>query len=108
MKDAERESARAVWADAAKAVGLAFVKFTENLTVAWDAVTKAIREAFFPVDPAVALAQRRARFGGMGGDAGRWPDQWYSMHCTAWLCAECPSDVHGLRCQCPHHKKVRS
>jgi hypothetical protein len=25
MKDAERESARAVWADAAKAVGLAFV-----------------------------------------------------------------------------------
>ena len=55
MKDAERESARAVWADAAKAVGLAFVKFTENLTVAWDAVTKAIREAFFPVGPAVAL-----------------------------------------------------
>ena len=40
MKDAERESARAVWADAAKAVGLAFVKFTENLTVAWDTLAR--------------------------------------------------------------------
>lgn len=106
MTDVERENAKTVWADAVAALDRAFGKFADNLADNMSVVVKAFRAAF-PIAPEVRLAQTRARYGGMGEDAQRWPDRWYSTHCTAWLCGACPSDEHGLRCNCPHHRKVK-
>lgn len=49
------------------------------------------------------LAARRRIHGGNGSDAVRFPDQWQSTACTAWLHESCPSDEHDLHCTCTHH-----
>lgn len=50
------------------------------------------------------LYYRRCEFGGNAYDAHKWPDQWQSVQCAAWL-PDCPSDEHDLRCTGARHSR---
>jgi hypothetical protein len=51
------------------------------------------------------LEAHRARYGGMTEDLRRWPDQWQSFYCAAFLHQQCPTEQYDLRCTCPCHGK---
>ena len=49
------------------------------------------------------LRERRTEHGGNGSDAARWPKEWQSSACSAWLHPVCPSDRFDLSCTCTCH-----
>lgn len=68
------------------------------------AVGKMVR-ALRGLTPSGQLEIRRARWGGNGTDARRWPDQWQSAVCSAWLHESCPSASRDLGCTCRCHRR---
>jgi len=58
--------------------------------------------------PGSSLYWRRVEGGGMATDAERWPDQWVTYHCAAFLCGDCPTADLDLQCNCPCHRKGRN
>lgn len=58
--------------------------------------------------PEASLYWRRVEGGGMAKDAKRWPDEWVTYHCAAFLCGSCPTAALDLRCNCPCHRKGRN
>lgn len=57
---------------------------------------------------ATILFQLRCAHGGNQEDAARYPREWVSTICGAWLCLAggetCPSDQYGLGCHCTCHE----
>jgi hypothetical protein len=80
--------------EAFRAVSVVARNVAEGLARLWPTLRRAMLPAL------------RAEHGGNGSDAYRYPDQWRSVVCGAWLCAAgdpCPSDEYRLGCTCKCH-----
>lgn len=84
-----------------RAAALGMASVAEAASAAAAAMARLSRALGRP-DP---LEARRSRFGGMTEDLRMWPDQWQSFYCAGFLCQQCPSDQHDLRCTHSCHTK---
>lgn len=90
--------------------GLSVEQAAKNMADALGSLVAAFRPLWRPRPP-LTLAELRNAFGGNGTDAIRWPDEYQTTVCSAWLCHSvpdiCPSDDHGLGCTCRCHRVKR-